>query len=174
MKPAGTATSYEDYPSWIVLIATLQQLSIFVIGAYLMGLLGLPWLIAYLVYLIWLELRLLRKSCVNCYYYGRRCAFGQGKLCSLFFRKGDPNAFLSHSLSWKDMLPDFLVSLVPFLVGIILLVRQFSWTVVALLVLLFLLTSLGNGFVRGSLACSHCRQLELGCPAEQLFKKRKK
>jgi hypothetical protein len=38
----------------------------------------------------------------------------------------------------------------------------------------FLLTFIGNGLVRGSLACKYCKQREIGCPAEQLFNKKKK
>ena len=38
-------------------------------------------------------------------------------------------------------------------------------------VLIILLTTLGNAIVRGSLACKHCMQRELGCPAEKLFSK---
>jgi len=39
--------------------------------------------------------------------------------------------------------------------------------------MLILLTSAGNSYIRGSLACKYCQQRELGCPAEKLFNKEK-
>jgi len=37
-----------------------------------------------------------------------------------------------------------------------------------------LLFSVGNSYVRGSLACKFCRQRQLGCPAEKMFRQGKK
>jgi hypothetical protein len=42
-----------------------------------------------------------------------------------------------------------------------------------LVIMLVLLSTIGNSFVRGSLACRYCKQRDLGCPAEQLFNKNK-
>jgi hypothetical protein len=120
-----------------------------------------------------LEIRVMKRSCVNCYYYGKYCAFGKGKISSLFFKKGTPKAFLKRKISWKDILPDFLVSIIPLIAGIVLLILNFNWLLLILIVLLAILTSAGNSFVRGSLACKFCKQREIGCPAEQLFNKRK-
>jgi hypothetical protein len=164
---------YENYPAGLVILANIFQMSIFAAGAAIIYRLGLIWLALYVLYIILLEIRLLRHGCVNCYYYGKYCAFGQGKLCSLFFKKGDPKRFISRSMTWKDLVSDLLVSLIPFVVGIVLMIIEFSWLLLALVVLLFLLTSFGNGFVRGYMACKHCKQRELGCPAEKLFNKKK-
>jgi len=155
-----------------VLASNLLQLSIYAIGAYIIALAGYAWLFLFLAYVVWLEVRLLKRSCVNCYYYGKRCAFGKGKLCSLFFRKGSAEKFAQDKITWKDILPDFMVSIIPFVLGIVLLVLKFDWMLLALVILLFLLASFGNGLVRGSLACKHCKQRELGCPAEQLFNRK--
>jgi len=164
---------YENYPAGFVILANILQLSIYLIGGAIIYMAGPAWLIVYIPYILWLEIRLLRGSCVNCYYYGKYCAFGKGKLCGLFFKKGSPKKFLSCSITWKDMIPDFLVSLAPVVVGIVLMIISFKWTLLMLVVLLFLLTSAGNGLVRGSIACKHCKQRELGCPAEKLFNKKK-
>ena len=77
-------------------------------------------------------------------------------------------------LTWKDIVPDFLAFMVPVLAGILLLILEFTWTVLILTIALFLLGFLGNALVRGQLACRYCRQREIGCPAEQLFNKTKK
>jgi hypothetical protein len=86
----------------------------------------------------------MRKSCVNCYYYGKFCAFGKGKISSLFFKKGDSRQFVKCKITWKDILPDFLVSIVPVVVGIVLLIVKFNWLILSLMVLLVVLTSIGN------------------------------
>jgi hypothetical protein len=67
------------------------------------------------------------------------------------------------------MLPDFLVLLWPVLGGFILLVQNFSWLLLGMLVLLIALSLSGNAIVRGSFTCKYCRQKELGCPAARLF-----
>ena len=76
-------------------------------------------------------------------------------------------------MTWKDLIPDLLISLFPLVTGIVLLILDFNIVLLlALLVLLFLTTS-GNGLVRGSFACKFCKQWELGCPAMALFNRGK-
>lgn len=166
--------SYENYPLWILLVSNLFSLIVYALGAFLMYLLGFWLLVAYLLFIAFLEFRLLQGHCVDCYYYGKSCAFGKGRLSCLFFKKGDPNKFACMKITWKDILPDFLVSLIPMAVGVILLLREFNWLVLAAIVLLAVFGFIGSAFVRGSLACKYCKQRELGCPAEQLFAKTKK
>lgn len=114
--------TFENYPCWIIVISNLVSVLIYIIGAYIVFQLGIVWLLLYLCYILVLEFRLMKKSCVNCYYYGKFCAFGKGKISSLFFKKGDSKEFCKRKMAWKDLLPDFLVSLIPLVVGIILLV----------------------------------------------------
>jgi len=165
---------YENYPCWIMLISNFVSIAIYIIGAIIMSQIGLVWLVLYLLYIVWLEIRVMRHSCVNCFYYGKYCAFGKGKISSWFFKKGSPRNFINRSITWKDIIPDFLVSIIPLIVGIILSILHFSWLRIILIVLLVLVGSVGNGFVRGSLACRFCKQREIGCPAEKLFRKEKK
>jgi hypothetical protein len=116
----------------------------------------------------------MKRSCVNCYYYGKYCAVGKGRIASLFFRKGSPKKFMRDKISWKDVLPDFLVSIIPLTAGIILLIVNFSLLLLVLIILLVILTFPGNAFIHGSLICKYCKQRKIGCPAEQLFNKKKK
>jgi len=132
---------------------------------------GPAWLAVYLLYILFLEIMLMKNSCVNCYYFGKLCAFGKGKLASILFRKGDNGAFCSRQITWKNIFPDFLVSLIPLFAGVCLLALNSSLLLLFLVILLLILTSAGNGLVRGSLACNHCRQRELGCPAQKLINK---
>ncbi|MCK9152565.1 hypothetical protein [Methanobacterium alcaliphilum] len=119
-----------------------------------------------------MEIRVLKKSCVNCYYYGKVCGFGKGKLSALFFKKGDISKFSQLDLSWKDMIPDILIFVVPLIAGVIILISSFSWIILLLMGLLLSLSLIGNAFIRGFLTCKHCKQRELGCPAEKLFQEK--
>jgi hypothetical protein len=164
---------YENYPLSTVFVSNLLNILIYAIGFYIIYQLGWIWSLVFLVYIFFLEFRVLSKSCVNCYYYGRYCAFGKGKLCSLFFSK-ETKKFNQRRITWIHVLPDFLISLIPIIVGIIVLIINFSWLILVLIILLFILMTIGNSFVRGQLACKFCKQKELGCPAEKLFNKKKK
>ncbi len=165
--------SFEEYPGCIIFTSNLVSFLIYVIGAYIISQIGIIWLVAYLFYVLWLEVRLMRRSCVNCYYFGKFCAFGKGKISSLLFKKGNLGGFIKRRIIWKDIVPDFLVSAIPIIAGIVLLISNFDWLILAAIASLIILVSAGNAFVRGSLACKYCRQKEIGCPAEQLFNKKK-
>jgi hypothetical protein len=75
-------------------------------------------------------------------------------------------------MTWKDIIPDFLVFIIPVLAGCILLLIEFQWTILILVIVLLLLGFFGNAIVRGKLACKYCKQKEIGCPAEQLFERK--
>jgi hypothetical protein len=164
----------ENYPCRTIAFSNFVSIAIYFIGAFIIYRLGIIWLLLYLLYILLLEIRLMKKSCTNCYYYDKFCAFGRGKLCALFFKKGDSKKFSKRKITWKDILPNFLVSIIPAIMGIILLIIRFNLLILAGVILLIIFTSAGNSFVRGSLACKFCKQRELGCPAMQLFNKTKK
>ncbi len=164
---------YENYPTCIVAVSNLVSLAIYFIGGFLIYQIGFLWLALYIFYILILELRLLKGHCVNCYYFGKTCAFGKGRLSSLFFKRGEPKKFGQKKMTWKDIVPDFLVLAIPLVSGIIVLITNFSWPILFLLALLFLLGFSGNALIRGRLACKYCKQRELGCPAQKLFEKTK-
>jgi len=163
--------AYENFPFWIPFLAWSLSLAIYVLGSYILGILYFPLAIGFIFYCLWIEIRILKVSCVNCYYYGKHCGLGRGKLCSLLFKKGDPERFIEKDICWKDLIPDFMVLIFPLIGGIIGLVRDFSLLILVLMVVLVMLSMGGNAMIRGSLACKYCKQKELGCPAEQLFNK---
>lgn len=166
--------TYENFPAWIPILANLVSISIYALGAYILAGFGILFAILYLLYCLWIEIGILRRSCVDCYYYGKVCGLGKGKLCSLLFKKGDPQKFVEKEISWAQILPDFLVFIIPLVGGIILLVRAFSWLLVALLAIILILSFGGTAVIRGSFACKYCKQREIGCPAEQLFGRKEK
>jgi hypothetical protein len=168
MEPAG----YEQYPTKIVILSNLLSLFMYLIGAFLMFQIGLFWAILYIFCIIILEFRLLVGHCTDCYYYGKTCAFGKGRLSCLIFPKGTTEQFNRKKMTWKDIIPDFLVFIIPVIAGSILLLIEFQWTILILVIILLLLGFFGNAMVRGKLACKYCKQKEIGCPAEQLFERK--
>lgn len=163
---------YERYPFGTIFIANLLTLSLYVIGAILLYQFLPLLVIPYILFILSLELRLLSGHCIDCYYYGKACAFGKGRLCATLYPRGSPERFCRMTVTWKDILPDFLVFIIPVLAGIILLVMAFRISTLVLVILLLILGFAGNAFVRGQLACRYCRQRTNGCPAAQLFDKK--
>ena len=159
----------ENYPGWMVFISTMVSLLIYGIGVNILWQFGIIWVAAYLIFILILEFRLISGHCTDCYYYGKICAFGKGRLSSLFFNKGNPERFSAMQITWKDIVPDFLLFIIPVLAGILLLLQRFSLTILMLVLILLLLGFMGNALVRGHLACKYCSQREIGCPATQLF-----
>ncbi len=161
---------YEDYPVWICAVAELMQLGIYTLGALIL-LEVAPWAAGiFLIYCLALEVRLMLVSCVDCCYYGRRCFSGKGLIVAMLFSGRDPERFARTEITFKDIIPDFAVGLVPLLVGLgLLVVRGLSWYVGVLVLLLAALAFPVTGWVRSTLACPHCKQREIGCPAQKLF-----
>jgi hypothetical protein len=164
--------TYENFPFWMVAISNILPLLIYIIGAYILYRSWVGFFVLYIIYCFWFETRVLRKSCRNCYYYGKICCFGKGKLCSLLFKKGNSKDFCKKEISWIDILPDFLVSIIPFIAGVILLIKNFNWIILLLMVIIIILSFGGSAFIRGNFACRYCKQREIGCPAEKLFNKK--
>ena len=164
--------TYIHYPWQTIFIANTVSTGIYLAGILILGFLSIWALIFFIACILFLEIRLLRISCTHCYYYGQQCAFGKGKLSAFFFKKGDPSAFNERCISWKTMIPDMLISVIPLITGIYLLITDFNWLVVLAMLVVIGLTTAGNSYVRGTLACKYCKQMELGCPAYELFNKK--
>ena len=166
----GKSVTYHHFPFRTVFLSNAVSLSIYTLGFIMLFKLGLLYSLLFLAYLAVLEYRLLRYHCTNCWYWGKSCGFGKGRLSALFFKKGNPSKFCSRSFTWQDMIPDILVTLIPMITGIILLIIRFDIFILSALILLALLTTSGNSYIRGKLTCRHCKQKELGCPAAELFR----
>lgn len=164
-------TPYENFPFPMVLFSVLVNISIYALGVVILSGFGNIMAAIYLLYCLGVEIHVMKMSCVDCCYYGRWCAFGRGKLAPLLFKQGDPKRFASKCISWKELLPDMLVLLIPFVGGVSLLIRGFSLNVVIMIAVLCALSFGGNYIVRSQVACKYCKQRELGCPAERFFAK---
>jgi hypothetical protein len=164
--------THVNFPLRIVFLSNLVSLLIYLSGFIITLSLSRIAAILYCVFILALEYRLVSSHCVNCFYWGKTCGFGKGRLSALFFKRGDPSKFCENSFEWKDMIPDLLVTLIPLLIAIILMIIKFNLILLFATIILIALTTVGNGFVRGNLTCRYCKQREIGCPAEKLFNKK--
>ena len=160
---------YDSYPLSLVFLCNLVPLAIYALGAYLLAGFGVWALVLYLLYCLWVEVRTLREACVDCYYYGKWCGLGKGRLCALLFKQGNPERFAGRHVSWADMLPELMVFLLPMAGGIVRLIIHFAWPLLLALAVLVLLNFLGNAVTHGAVLCRFCRQRAIGCPAQELF-----
>jgi len=164
--------AFEWYPLWIVLAFNLASFLSYAIGAYLLFLVGMVWGILYITYLIYLELSTYREGCVCCYYYGKRCASGRGRIAPYLFKKDDPKKFCEKEVTVAKILPHFLVLLFPLIGGAILLLQNFRWGILLLMLIPPLIWFMGNPVIYGKLACPHCKQGRICCPANEFFSKK--
>ena len=164
--------AYENFPARLVFVSVLVNVSIYILGAAILSGYGPLMAGLYLLYCIGNEVHIMKTSCVDCYYYGKWCALGKGKIAPLLFKKGDPLRFTMKDITWKDLVPDMLVLIFPLAGGGILLIRDLSWGMSGMLAGLLALSLGGNYLVRSRIACKFCKQREPGCPAEQLFSRR--
>jgi len=163
--------SYDNFPIRTVVLSNLNSLTIYALGFLILERLGVIFSFLYLAYILAFEYRLIRVHCTSCYYWGKRCGFGKGRISSLFFKKGDIARFCKNEMTFWDVIPDMLISLIPFIIGIVVLVLKFDFIILSALLVITALTTVGNGFIRGKLTCTYCKQKELGCLAEKLFNK---
>ena len=165
--------SYENFPLWIPFIAILVSFISYSIGAAILSGFGIIFSILYLFYCLGAELLVIIRSCKDCWYYGKICGLGKGKIAPLFVKKGDTQKFAERDISLVHMIPDFLVVIFPLIGGIILLILDFSISILIMMIVLIILFFGGTSFIRGSFACKYCKQKEIGCPADKIFNKEK-
>lgn len=102
-------------------------------------------------------------------------AFGKGVIAAKFFKKGDPKKFCERKLGFKDFIPQILVVLIPLIVGIALLVsRGFNLPILIAMIYPVFSWFVINPILYGKLACIHCKQGSICCPALNFFIKKEK
>jgi len=105
----------------------------------------------------------LRKLvCSNCYYYGKRCALGWGKVSALFFSPGSIDQFSTCAGIKAAPITYGLLTLIPLVLCIVALVQEATILRVAVLVLL-LAVSVYSGAIGRKQACINCK-MRLICP----------
>ena len=159
----------EEYPKRTVVFGNLVMVFWFALGAAACWFFY-PWLgVAYLVIAVLLVYVVLRKLvCVNCYYYGKWCGLGWGKLCSVLFRKGDIKDFpKSPGLKLAPATYGMLM-IVPLVLLVVSILQGFSWYKILVLILL-VLVSFYSGSISRKHSCSQCKMKTI-CPGSAIKK----
>ena len=148
---------FEEYPLKIVIGQNLFFIIYFGLGT--IGMWGLKIMripivsIVYVSFLIIMLIFVLRKHlCTNCYYYGKRCSTGWGKLASIMFKKnsGDYERGVKLAgITWG------LVIIVPVIGTIDILIFNFERYLLAILILFIILTPLN--FIIHKYSCVKCK-----------------
>jgi hypothetical protein len=117
-----------------------------------------PWLawvyLALAVVMVGIVLR--RLVCTNCYYYGKWCGLGWGKLAALFFKKGEIGKFRTTIGVKLAPITYGLLSLIPIIAIVIALILGFTIPKVIVLVVL-LAVSYYSGVASRKKGCINCK-----------------
>lgn len=164
--------AFEKYPFSTNLIINLVNLIVYAAGFYLIFQLGLIWALLYVIYILALEFSVMKMGCSCCYYYGKCCAFGRGKIAKILVKQKPAQNFCSRKVTWKNLLPNVLVTLIPVGVGVFLLISNFNWLILILTLIPILNWTIGSQLIYGKLVCLHCKQGRICCPANEFFGKK--
>ena len=127
------------------------------------------WFISYLFAAVYLAAAILmlffvlrKLICTNCYYYGKRCVIGWGKLSALFFRPGSIERFGTSVGTKAAPLTYALLTLTPLVSSAVGLMQEVTVPRGAVLVL-FLTVSLYTATINRKQACRSCK-MKFICP----------
>ena len=158
---AGEFSFCENYPVHIIIIHWIILLLAFTLGIYILR--GLHYMLAiiYIVYsLTALTLILPLSRCVSCFYYGKLCNTGWGKIAAYLFKKGDESKHVEH---YNYAIFLHLLWLVPLLVALLQLVRQREILALSIFVI-YLFILFVEKIILKKLGCKRCHLREF-CPA---------
>ncbi|MFC1533310.1 hypothetical protein ACFL7M_08110 [Thermodesulfobacteriota bacterium] len=119
--------------------------------------------LVYLIFSVLMILVIMRKLvCTRCYYYGKRCHVGWGKISVLLYKQGDIDKF--NSCAGIKIAPVLFASLalIPLIFGVILLIKAPSITYGILMTALILFIVYSSVISRKR-SCSICK-MKLICP----------
>jgi hypothetical protein len=154
---------YEHYPLSSVLFRNAFEILLYAFGAVILAGFGTWVAIAYLAYCALMAVWTMRFRCKYCYYYGKTCPMGVGRIASRLFKPGDNEDFRRYA---KFIAPVFLVWLLPILGGVVLLFIRFSVMRIVILALFVIARFALSGKVVVQLGCVRCKQQD-DCPAYQ-------
>lgn len=161
-------TCYENYPLKIVALSLVIAVFSYLIGAVILIQLipfGLIIGVGYLVLCAVNIIVTLKFRCIYCYYYGKTCYMGLGRLAKAFFKQGDSKDFKNPKNLVPAALFSFAILLIPIIGAIISMVIRYTLLVLFLFIIYIMVAFVPNLFLKKNLHCKYCKQGELGCPA---------
>jgi hypothetical protein len=151
----------DSYPKPVIIIRWIILGIAFGMGIYILADIKEMLGIIYVVYsLIALTLVLPLSRCASCYYHGKACNTGWGKVAADLFPKGDESKFVYH---YNYALLLHLLWIIPLLAAFLQLVRKRELPGLIVLAA-YLLVLLVEKILLKRLACARCHQREF-CPA---------
>jgi len=163
---------YENYPLWIVIFYNIILVSIYAIGLYLTYLINIYLMVTFSLLILYNEVSVYGEGCKNCYYYGKTCGAGRGRIAKLFIKKGSPKKFCERKVTWKDFIIPMLPSLLIIVVGIYLMILDFSFLILLMTAWPLIVFFFINQWLYGELLCPNCKQCAICCPVAEMFKER--
>lgn len=147
----------EEYPLSVVLIENIVLALWIVLGTIFVSqisvIIGLIYIACALIVILVVMRKLL---CTHCYYYGKRCHVGWGKISSILYDKGNLDEF--STCVGQKIAPIFfgLLALIPMIFGSISLLKNFMISKLILMILL-LGTILYSSIVTRKESCGKCK-----------------
>jgi hypothetical protein len=167
----------DTYPKHVIIIRWFILIVAFALGIYILSGIRDLFGVVYVIYsLIALTLILPLSRCVSCFYHGKLCNTGWGKVAAYLFPKGmnhavhaeaDESKYIEH-YNYAILL--HLLWLIPLLGSFFQLLRK-RGMIVLILFLAYLFILLLEKIVLKKLACKRCNQREF-CPALPFRKER--
>jgi glucan phosphoethanolaminetransferase (alkaline phosphatase superfamily) len=117
---------HERYPTSLVIVNVLEVLAALAVGVTIIAQFGSWAVLGYAMVGLLALVLCLAFGCTRCYYYGRVCGTGLGRIAALVFEKRDEEEFgrfLSQRISWTLVGG---VLLLPIAAGLILLREGFA------------------------------------------------
>ncbi|MHA1966204.1 MAG: hypothetical protein ACW964_00255 [Candidatus Hodarchaeales archaeon] len=170
MKAITKDQRLEEYPIGIVCVSVTITIISYLLGAIVLYLVH-PFLgFLFLLLVIFTILVSMKLRCTHCFYLGKYCNFGLGKLAAILFKKGNSKDFNNPRKVIPTAILSFGTILLPIIAGIGLLIINFTLVNLGILLAYLLFGILPNFFVRGNY-CDKCMQGQLGCPSYEKMKK---
>jgi len=111
----------------------------------------------YLIFAVIAVYFILRKLvCTNCYYYDKWCSMGWGKLAAALFKQGKIEEFNDSIGLRLAPIVYGLLTIFPLLVVVVVLIAEFDYYKVAVLVILMFF-SVYSGSISRKSACASCK-----------------
>jgi hypothetical protein len=153
----------DEYPLGTVVIENLFMVLWLMIGTYLCWLLKPVVAWGYLVFGLVMVLAVMRVLvCRNCYYHGKRCHTGWGKVSALYCNQGEISGFGCGV--GGAIIPVFYgsIALVPLVLGVISTVKDFSLIKIGVLVGFLVIVIMSSVTLRKK-SCGVCKMKGV-CP----------
>jgi asparagine N-glycosylation enzyme membrane subunit Stt3 len=158
---AGEFSFCEDFPKSVIIIRWVILLFAFALGIYVLFELHQMLAIVYIVYSVMaLTLILTLSRCVNCFYHGRLCNTGWGKIAAYLFKKGDESKYVDR---YDYAIFLHLLWLIPLLAAALQAVRRRNILSLAILAA-YLFALFVEKIILKKLCCKRCHQKDF-CPA---------